>query len=61
MFGHVPRFELTTWLPCVPAAAFDASLDIDLHLRSMAASDERAVGGVTGGRIDAELAVTLRA
>ena len=54
-------FVITTQIGCPPAAAFDASLDIDLHLRSMAASGERAVGGVTSGKIGPGESVTWSA
>lgn len=40
---------------------FDLSLDIDAHLASMSASDERAVGGVTAGPIGLGETVTWRA
>jgi len=40
---------------------FDVSLDIDAHLASMSASDERAVGGVTAGPIGLGETVTWRA
>jgi ligand-binding SRPBCC domain-containing protein len=57
----VQVFVIETALRCDAVAAFDASLDIDLHLESMAASGERAVGGVTGGRIGPGESVTWRA
>ncbi|PVZ96304.1 cyclase [Amnibacterium flavum] len=40
---------------------FDLSLDIDAHTGSMAASDERAIGGVTSGEIGLGETVTWRA
>lgn len=43
------------------AALFDLSLDIDAHVRSMSHSDERAVDGVTSGRIGLGETVTWRA
>lgn len=42
-------------------AVFARSLDIDLHVASMAGSHERAVGGVTTGRIALGEEVTWRA
>jgi ligand-binding SRPBCC domain-containing protein len=57
----VPRFVIDTELRCPPTRAFAASLDIDLHLRSMAASGERAVAGVTAGRIGPGETVTWAA
>jgi ligand-binding SRPBCC domain-containing protein len=40
---------------------FDLSLDVDAHQASMARSKERAIGGVTGGRIGLGEEVTWRA
>ncbi len=57
----MPRFVIDTVLRCSAEAAFDAGLDIDLHLESMADSGERAVGGVTSGRIGPGETVTWRA
>ncbi|WP_368860279.1 SRPBCC family protein [Isoptericola croceus] len=54
-------FEVITECPCPPEALFDASLSIDAHVDSMAASRERAVGGVTQGRISLGETVTWRA
>lgn len=54
-------FTCETRIAAPPAAAFDASLDIELHVRSMAGSDERAVAGVTSGRIGPGESVTWRA
>lgn len=54
-------FECETRIAAPPTAAFDASLDIDLHVRSMRASGERAIAGVTSGRIGADETVTWRA
>jgi ligand-binding SRPBCC domain-containing protein len=57
----VARFVVETVVACTAGAAFDAGLDIDLHVASMAASGERAVGGVTSGRIGLGETVTWRA
>jgi ligand-binding SRPBCC domain-containing protein len=54
-------FVITTQLAGQPATAFDASLDIDLHLRSMATSGERVVGGVARGKIGPGESVTWSA
>ena len=46
----------------MPAEAlFDLALDIDAHVASMAQSGERAVAGVTKGRIGLDETVTWRA
>ncbi|MFK4728541.1 SRPBCC family protein [Agromyces mediolanus] len=45
------EFERITRIAATPRAAFDASCDIELHLDSMRSSGERAVAGVTSGRI----------
>jgi ligand-binding SRPBCC domain-containing protein len=57
----VPRIELTTDVPAVPETVFDACLDVDLHTESMGPTAERAVGGVTTGRLKAGDAVTWEA
>ncbi|ALJ18938.1 SRPBCC family protein [Microbacterium sp. No. 7] len=54
-------FTLVTECPVGAAAMFDASLDIDLHVASMGPSHERAIGGVTAGRIGLGQTVTWRA
>jgi ligand-binding SRPBCC domain-containing protein len=57
----VPTFVIDTVLRCPVEAAFEAGLDIDLHVTSMAASGERAIGGVTAGRIGLGESVTWQA
>jgi ligand-binding SRPBCC domain-containing protein len=57
----VVRFECRTVLALSPSEAFERSLDIDLHMASMARSRERAVAGVTSGRIGPGEQVTWRA
>lgn len=57
----VVEFECRTRLPVVVEAAFDRSLDIDAHTASMAATRERAIGGVTSGVIGLGEEVTWRA
>jgi ligand-binding SRPBCC domain-containing protein len=47
----MPRFTLVTRIDAPPARVFDASLDVEVHTASMAKSAERAVGGVTTGRL----------
>jgi ligand-binding SRPBCC domain-containing protein len=54
-------FECTTAIEASPSAVFDLSLSVDTHLQSMAASGERAVGGVTAGSIGLGEQVTWRA
>ncbi len=55
------EFECATRIAAPPEAAFDASCDIDLHLESMRSSGERAVAGITSGRIGPGEQVTWRA
>ncbi|MFI9643155.1 SRPBCC family protein [Micromonospora sp. NPDC051925] len=57
----MPRIELTTDVQAVPEAVFDACLDVDMHTQSMETSAERAVDGVTTGRLKAGDAVTWEA
>jgi len=45
----VPVIVLRTPVAAPPSRCFDMARDVDLHLRSTAASRERAVGGVTSG------------
>lgn len=54
-------FVVHTRLRCGVAAAFDAGVDIDLHLAAMSGSGERAVAGVTTGRIGPGESVTWQA
>ncbi|MFG3708475.1 SRPBCC family protein [Micromonospora sp. NPDC047670] len=57
----MPRIELTTDVQAVPETVFDACLDVDMHTESMGTSAERAVGGLTTGRLKAGDAVTWQA
>ena len=54
-------FELVSKIAAPPERCFDLSLDIDLHVDSMTNSDERAVEGVTSGRIGLGQTVTWHA
>jgi ligand-binding SRPBCC domain-containing protein len=54
-------FRIATDIDAPVEACFDLSRSIDLHLESMLASDERAVGGVTSGLIGAGEEVTWEA
>jgi ligand-binding SRPBCC domain-containing protein len=54
-------FAVRTVVHATPGQVFAASLSIDDHLASMATSGEKAVGGVTGGRIGLGQSVTWRA
>jgi ligand-binding SRPBCC domain-containing protein len=55
------RFEHETMIGAPQEAVFDLSLDIDAHRASMSASGERAIAGVTSGRIGLGQDVTWRA
>lgn len=54
-------FEIETRTHVARDVLFDLSLDIDAHLASMRGSRERAIGGVTSGRIGLGESVTWRA
>ncbi|PZQ89851.1 MAG: cyclase [Leifsonia xyli] len=54
-------FTLITECPSETAIMFDISLDIDAHIASMSRSQERAISGVTAGRIGLGQSVTWRA
>lgn len=43
--------DIVTIIRASPEICFDLSRDLDLHLRSMHKSQERAVGGITAGLI----------
>lgn len=47
----MPTFEVVTLIAAPPDLVFDLSLDVDVHIESMAGSGEEAVGGVTAGRL----------
>ena len=49
--GAMPTIEVTSVVAAPPQHCFDLSRDIDLHVRSMAGTGERAVGGRTAGLI----------
>jgi ligand-binding SRPBCC domain-containing protein len=54
-------FTIVTETPIDASSLFDLSLDIDAHVASMSNSGERAVAGVTRGRIGLGETVTWRA
>ncbi|WP_144714870.1 SRPBCC family protein [Curtobacterium pusillum] len=54
-------FRVVTELDAPPERVFALSLDVDAHVRSMAASGERAVDGTTSGTIGLGETVTWRA
>ncbi len=53
--------RIETWVAATPERCFDAARDLDLHLRSMAHTGERAVAGRTSGLIALGEEVTWRA
>ena len=52
---------IETWIAASPARCFDAARDLDLHVKSMTHTNERAVGGRTSGLIELGEEVTWRA
>ncbi|MEW9548286.1 cyclase [Nonomuraea sp. NPDC050783] len=54
-------FEVVTLVHAPPGLVFDTSLSVEAHTTSMAASRERAVAGVTSGRLGADDQVTWQA
>jgi ligand-binding SRPBCC domain-containing protein len=54
-------FEHEVHIAAPPTVVFDLSLDVDVHLASMADSGERAIAGVTTGQIGLGEQVTWRA
>jgi ligand-binding SRPBCC domain-containing protein len=55
------RFEATTAIAAPPERVFDISLRVEVHTASMAGSGERAVAGVTSGRLRLGDTVTWQA
>ncbi|ONI83570.1 cyclase [Saccharothrix sp. ALI-22-I] len=55
------RFEVVTAIAAPPQRVFDVSLDVEVHTASMADAAERAVGGVTSGRLRPGDTVTWQA
>ncbi|NUT53647.1 MAG: SRPBCC family protein [Saccharothrix sp.] len=55
------RFEVVTAVAAPARLVFDVSLEVEVHTTSMAGSGERAVGGVTEGRLGPGDTVTWQA
>lgn len=55
------RFEVITAIAAPPQRVFDVSLAVDVHTASMADSGERAIDGVTSGRMKLGDTVTWQA
>lgn len=57
----MPIVTVTTTLHAPPETCFDAARDLDLHVKSLAHTGERAVGGRISGLIEAGEQVTWEA
>ncbi|MCK2239124.1 MULTISPECIES: SRPBCC family protein [unclassified Crossiella] len=57
----MPRFEVSTSIAAPPQRVFDLSLEVEVHTSSMAGSTERAIDGVTSGRLALGDTVTWQA
>lgn len=57
----MPSVTVETDVDAPVEDVFDAARDVDVHLETMAAHEERAVDGVTSGTLDVGDAVTWRA
>src|SRR5713226_3268110 len=57
----VETLRLETWIAAPMQRCFDAARDLDLHVKSVAHTNERAVGGRTSGLIEMGEEVTWRA
>ncbi|HEX7828957.1 MAG TPA: SRPBCC family protein [Thermoanaerobaculia bacterium] len=55
------RIIIDTWIAARADRCFDAARDLDLHMRSAAHTNERAVAGRTSGLIELNEEVTWRA
>jgi ligand-binding SRPBCC domain-containing protein len=56
----VVTITVETWIQASQQACFDAARDLDLHVRSLAHTNETAVGGRTSGLIGMDEEVTWR-
>jgi ligand-binding SRPBCC domain-containing protein len=54
----MPVIKIETLLPASPERCFDASRDLDLHVKSMTGTSEKAVAGRTSGLIEMSEQVT---
>ena len=59
--NDMAKIHLTTTIQAPIERVFDLARDLDLHVRSMESSGERAVGGRTSGLIGADEEVVWRA
>jgi ligand-binding SRPBCC domain-containing protein len=57
----VETLHLETWIAAPIQQCFDAARDLDLHVKSVAHTNERAVAGRTSGLIGMDEEVTWRA
>ncbi len=57
----MPRIELITPIAAPPERCFDVARSVDVHVRSTAATGERAVAGTTAGLLGLGDEVTWRA
>jgi ligand-binding SRPBCC domain-containing protein len=57
----MPLIELKTFINAAQETCFDLSLNIDLHMQSMKQTNEKAIGGRTGGQIGLDETVQWRA
>jgi len=57
----MPVIRIETRIAATPERCFDLARDVDLHQRSAAASSERAIAGVTSGKMGLGDTVTWRA
>jgi ligand-binding SRPBCC domain-containing protein len=57
----MPHIDFSTSINAPPEICFDLARDIDLHVKSTAGTNERAVGGVTSGLIGLGQEVTWEA
>jgi ligand-binding SRPBCC domain-containing protein len=55
------RFEVVAHIAAPPQRVFDVSLEVEVHTASMSGSTERAVDGVTSGRLRPGDTVTWQA
>jgi ligand-binding SRPBCC domain-containing protein len=59
--ASMPIIQIATLINATPELCFDLARNIDVHMKSTRGTDEKAVGGVTGGLISLGEEVTWEA
>jgi hypothetical protein len=57
----MPIIQVTTHIRASPSICFDLARDVEMHTRSTSQTGERAIGGITTGRLSLGDTVTWEA